>query len=75
MRRVTTVGGEPDGAPEETTHPACYEMVPQVETIRARARLTAFVITRMSSSSALCLALREADDGKRGWVSHRARRV
>ncbi len=40
-------------------------MAPRAETIRARARLTAFVITRMSSSSALSLALREADDGKR----------
>ncbi len=37
-RRGTSVGGGPDGAPEETTHPACCKMAPQRETIRARAR-------------------------------------
>ncbi len=36
-RRGVSVATEPDGAPEEATCPAC-EMVPQVETIRARAR-------------------------------------
>ncbi len=55
--------GEPDAASEETTRPACCEMAPQ--TIRARARSTAFDIMRMTSSSALSLALHEADDGKR----------
>ncbi len=58
-RRGTSVGGEPDGTPVKK------HLSSLLRDGSSPSSLTAFVITRMTSSSAFSLALEEADDGKR----------
>ncbi len=60
-----SVGGKPDCIPEENHSSSLLRDGSSGRDHSSPSSLTAFVIMRMSSSSALSLALREADDGKR----------
>ncbi len=60
----TSVGGESDGAPVKNHSSSLLRDGSSGGDHSSLSSLTAFDIMRMSSSSALSLALREADDGK-----------